>query len=71
MPAILASGPDRPTVTLLPIEASPEHSELARHIADELATALTRAGVAVAGNAGSARYHLTGILRGLGAGKRV
>ena len=71
MPAILASGPDRPTVTLLPIEASPEHSELARDIADELATALTRAGVAVAGNAGSARYHLTGILRGLGPQTRL
>jgi tetratricopeptide (TPR) repeat protein len=71
MPAFLASGPGPPTVALVPIEASSENYALASDIADELATALTRAGVAVAGKAESARYHLTGIMRGLGPQTRL
>ena len=62
---------DRPTVALGPIEAAPENGEIARSIADELATALTRAGVSVASQPGSARYHLTGDIRGSGRQTRL
>jgi AraC-like DNA-binding protein len=64
MPSLLASGRDRPTVAVCPFEADPENRALARSIADELATALTRSGASVASEARSARYHLTGIMRG-------
>src|SRR5713226_2300219 len=47
MPSFFTSGRDRPTVALDPIEAALEHGEFARSIADELATALTRAGVSM------------------------
>ena len=43
MPAVFLPGRDRPTVALGPIEAGPENAGIARAIADELATALTRA----------------------------
>ncbi len=66
MPSFFASGGDRPIVALGPIEAGPENREIARGIADELATALTRAGVSVASQPRSARYHLTGLMRGSG-----
>jgi AraC-like DNA-binding protein/tetratricopeptide (TPR) repeat protein len=49
-----------------PIEASAEHGELARHIADELTIALIRAGVSVSSKPGSTRYVLTGAVRGAG-----
>ena len=55
MPSLLVSRGDRPTIALGPIDASPENSDLARSIADELATALTRAGVSVTNQPGSAR----------------
>ncbi len=64
MPSLLVSRRDRPTIALCPIDASPENSDLARSIADELATALTRAGVSVTNRPGSARYQLTGMIRG-------
>jgi AraC-like DNA-binding protein/tetratricopeptide (TPR) repeat protein len=64
MPSFFASSRDRLTVVLEPIEASPENGEIARLVADELATALTRAGVAVARQPRSARYRLTGVMRG-------
>jgi AraC-like DNA-binding protein/tetratricopeptide (TPR) repeat protein len=64
MPSFLVSAGDRPTVMLRPIEASPQHSEIARGIADEIATALTRAGVSVASRPGSARYLLSGDIKG-------
>src|SRR5258707_6405664 len=64
MPSLLVSRRDRPTIALGPIDASPENSDLARSIADELATALTRAGVSVTNRPGSARYQLTGMIRG-------
>ena len=64
MPSLLVSRSDRPTIALGPIDASPENSDLARGIADELATALTRAGVSVTNQPGSARYQLTGMIRG-------
>ena len=64
MPSFTIPSRDRPTVALGPIDASPEHSDIARSIADELATALTRAGVAVVRQPGAARYQLTGAISG-------
>jgi AraC-like DNA-binding protein/tetratricopeptide (TPR) repeat protein len=64
MPSFLVSGRDRPTIALGLIDTSPEHSDVARSIADELATALTRAGISVSHQPGSARYHLAGVVRG-------
>ena len=49
-----------------PIEAIADHKELAADLADDLLTALTRAGVAVAGPSRTARYQLTGAIRGSG-----
>jgi AraC-like DNA-binding protein/tetratricopeptide (TPR) repeat protein len=63
-PSFFVSRRDRPTIALGPIDTSPENSEAARSIADELAIALTRAGVSVTDQPGSARYHLTGLIRG-------
>jgi AraC-like DNA-binding protein/tetratricopeptide (TPR) repeat protein len=65
MPSLVASRRDRPTIALGPIDTSPNNSEIARNIADELATALMRAGASVTNQSGSARYHLTGAIRGL------
>jgi AraC-like DNA-binding protein/tetratricopeptide (TPR) repeat protein len=64
MPSLLVSSRDRPKIALRPIDTSPENSDIARSIADELATALTRSGVSVTNQPGSARYHLTGVIRG-------
>jgi AraC-like DNA-binding protein/tetratricopeptide (TPR) repeat protein len=66
MPSFLASGRDGPTVALGPIEATAENSELARSIADDLATALARARVSIVMRPRSAPYHLTGVIRGSG-----
>ena len=59
MPAFFVSSRDRPTVALGPIDAGPEHGDIARSIADELATALNRAGAIVVRQPGAARYHLS------------
>ena len=64
MPSFSIPGRDRPTVALVPINTSPENSELARTIADELATALTRAGASVVRQPGAARYHVIGAISG-------
>jgi AraC-like DNA-binding protein len=66
MPSFFSSGSDRPIVALGPIEAGPEHGEIARFMADELSTALNRAGVSVAGRPGPARYQLSGAIAGSG-----
>ncbi len=71
MPAFILPSRDRPTVALTPIEVGPDGSEIARGVADELATALTRAGVAVSSQARSARYQLAGALRGTGSDARL
>ena len=63
LPAALPAHRDGPTVALGPIEASPETQESARAIADELATALTRAGATVTSQSRFARYCLVGVLR--------
>jgi len=71
MPPLMAPGHDRPTVALAPIEACAEHTDAARGIADELAAALTRAGVTVTSPSRGASYHLTGILRASGSETRL
>jgi tetratricopeptide (TPR) repeat protein len=71
MPSFLVPARDRPAITLGPIGASPENGEIARSIADEIATALTRAGVSVTSQPGSARYHLSGDIKGLGRQTRL
>jgi AraC-like DNA-binding protein/tetratricopeptide (TPR) repeat protein len=71
MPSFFVSTRDRPTVTLGMIEACPQNSEIARSIADELASALTRAGVSVTSRPGSARYDLRGDIRGSGRQTRL
>lgn len=65
-PSSFVCGRDRPTIALEPIESGPENCEIARSIADELAIALTRAGVAVVSRTSMARYQLAGVLRGVG-----
>ena len=64
MPAFFAAGRDRLAVALGPIDAGPEHSDIARSIADELATALNRAGAAVVRQPGAASYQLMGTISG-------
>jgi AraC-like DNA-binding protein/TolB-like protein/tetratricopeptide (TPR) repeat protein len=64
MPSFLTSSRDGLSVGIDPIEAAPENAEVARGIADELATALSRAGHVVARQPRSARYRLTGVIRG-------
>jgi len=64
MPPIFVASRDRPTMALERIEASPEHEGIARGIADELATALTRAGVSVTADPRATRYRLVGAFAG-------
>ena len=66
MPSRLASLRDRPVLAFGPIEAVADHKEVAADLADDLLTALTRAGVAVASPSRTARYQLTGAIRGSG-----
>jgi AraC-like DNA-binding protein/tetratricopeptide (TPR) repeat protein len=68
LPSCGAAGP---RLAIGPIEAGPGHGEIARNVEDELSTALARAGIAVCGQSGSARYQLTGALRGAGAQSRL
>jgi AraC-like DNA-binding protein/tetratricopeptide (TPR) repeat protein len=67
MPSIFVSPRDRPTIVFSQIEAADEEIEIARGIAEDLTTALTRAGVSVASQSRSARYQLAGAIRGSGA----
>ena len=71
MPSVFVPGRDRPTVAFGPIEAAAEHLEIAGTLGDDLATALTRAGIAIASQPRSARYHLAGAIRGEGAQTRL
>jgi tetratricopeptide (TPR) repeat protein len=64
MPSFTVPGRDRPTVALGAIDTSPENSDIARSIADELAIALSRAGASVVRQPGAARYHLIGAISG-------
>ncbi|MBW8903246.1 MAG: helix-turn-helix domain-containing protein [Bradyrhizobium sp.] len=60
-----------PTLALAKIEAAPDNAELAGHIADDLALALTRAGISVTTQPKSTRYQLIGAIRGSGAESRL
>jgi AraC-like DNA-binding protein/tetratricopeptide (TPR) repeat protein len=71
MPSFFASNRDRPSIALAPIDAAPEHSEIARSIATELATAMTRGGLSVTSQSDSARYQLSGVIRGAGRQTRL
>jgi AraC-like DNA-binding protein/tetratricopeptide (TPR) repeat protein len=62
---------DRLSLAFAGIEAGPDHSEAGRHIAADLSTALTRAGMAVTREPHLARYQLTGAVRGSGAQARL
>jgi len=62
---------DRVTLAFAGIEAGSDHNEAARHIAADLTTALTRAGLAVTREPHLARYQLTGAVRGSGTQVRL
>lgn len=68
---ILPGGADRPSLMIGPIETAPGCEEAARGIADELATAMTRAGISVSGHVGMSRYQLAGAIRGAEAQTRM
>ena len=71
MPSLFVSPRGRPAVAFGPIETAAEHREIAADIADDLAAALTRAGISVAGQTRVARYHLAGAIRGSGSQARL
>jgi AraC-like DNA-binding protein/tetratricopeptide (TPR) repeat protein len=71
MPAMAVTSRDRPMVALSPIEAGPHTEQAALGVADELATALGRAGIAVTNDPRSTRYRLGGSLRLAGEQKRL
>ena len=66
-PSLYVPAQDRPAVAFGPIEAATENLAVAADIADDLVTALTRAGISVATRSMAARYHLGGAIRGSGA----
>ena len=70
-PAFFIAARDRLVVTLGAIEAGPENGEIARHVADELAIALMRAGVSVVTLPAAASCHLSGTIRGSGKQTRL
>src|SRR5207253_2402364 len=71
MPAVPVTSRERPMVALAAIEATPHTESAARYVADELSTALTRAGIAVTSDPRSARYRLGGSLRLAGEQQRL
>jgi AraC-like DNA-binding protein/Tfp pilus assembly protein PilF len=71
MPSLLGSARDRPAVVFGPIESAAENLEIAADIADDIAAALTRAGILVASGRRTARYQLTGSMRGSGPQTRL
>ncbi|MFG3595445.1 helix-turn-helix domain-containing protein [Bradyrhizobium sp. RDI18] len=71
MPSLFVSRRDRPMLAFGPIETAAEYKEIAADIADDLLVALSRAGISVASRSRTARYHLTGTIRGSGAQARL
>lgn len=65
-PSLLIPARDRPVLAFGPIEAAAEHRDMAADLADELAAALTRAGISVVTGARAARHLLTAAIRGTG-----
>jgi AraC-like DNA-binding protein/Flp pilus assembly protein TadD len=70
-PMILPPHGDQPAVTVGEIDADAGAEDIARAVADELATALVRTGLAVTSRPGQARYRMTGILRESGGALRL
>ena len=68
---VFMSSRDRPMVTLVPIVTAPEDREIASALGDDLASALTRSGLSVTHQVGSARYRLLGAIRGTALHKRL
>ena len=66
MPSLFLPARDRLAISFGPIEAAAENLAVAADIADDLVTALTRAGIAVATRSTASRYHLGGAIRGTG-----
>lgn len=71
MPATPVTNRERPTIALATIEAGPQTEAAARCVAEELAVALGRAGIAITDDLRSARYRLGGSLRLSGDHKRL
>ena len=71
MPATPVTNRERPMVAFDAIEAGPHTEHAALGVADELVTALARAGIAITRDPRSARYRLGGSLRMAGEQKRL
>src|SRR5262249_18957630 len=69
--ALMLPSGDRPKVAFGPIDAGSDHSEITAAIADDLAAALTCAGISVTREPRSARYQLSGAIRGSGPEMRL
>ena len=70
-PSLSPFAHDHPTIAVIPIKGQDGDEELGRSVADELAIALMRAGMAVTNRPEMARYHLCGTLRGVGPEVRL
>lgn len=70
-PFFFAPNREGPTVVLRPIETDRECIDIASDVAEQVATALMRAGISVAKPSSSARYHLTGAIRGAPGHSRI
>ena len=71
MPPLFVPARDRLTLAFAGIEAGPEHAAVARDMASDLSTALSRTGIAVTREPSLARYQLTAATRGEGARLRL
>ncbi|MBV9564504.1 MAG: helix-turn-helix domain-containing protein [Bradyrhizobium sp.] len=70
LPVVMPSR-DQPMLMLARFEIEAGDRAMAAHLADDLATALGRAGVAVTHEARFARYRMSGSIRGEGAHRRL
>jgi AraC-like DNA-binding protein/Tfp pilus assembly protein PilF len=70
-PTILVPSRDQPTMALVPFETSAEDRAIAENLADDIATALTRAGISVMQEPRFARYRMLGAIRGSDVHQRV
>lgn len=68
---MFSGGTERPTICIGPIEAASDRAGTVSGIADEVATALARTGIASTAHGGAARYHLSGSLKGEGKQARM
>jgi AraC-like DNA-binding protein/Tfp pilus assembly protein PilF len=71
MPPLFMPSRDRLMLAFADIEAGPEQAEIAQHIARDLRTTLTRAGISVTREPRLARYHLAGTIRRIGLQVRL